>query len=315
MIRRPRLLSAAAAVGALAVAVPASACPPASKPAAPRHVFVINLENKGYATTFGPGSKAPYLSRILRAQGVLLEQYHGTAHNSLPNYLAQISGQGPDPEQQADCQVYSSCLRVGTASHQQAVGRGCVYPASVPTLPGQLTARGLSWKGYMEDMGEDPTRESATCGHPSINTRDNTQQATVKDQYAGRQTDGVRAGDELRGGELLGRCRATHPRRSRPAPTHLRSRISVRPPGSSAPPQCAENVPTADANCGCPVQEPPKGLEQLTTTPGGSASPAAAQQAWSKQVLVPVREQLTDARAAVAKLQDLLRSRRLTTTV
>jgi len=90
MIGRSRLLSAAAAVGGLAVALPAYACPPAAKPPAPRHVFVINLENKGYATTFGPGSKAPYLSRTLRAQGVLLEQYHGTAHNSLPNYLAPI---------------------------------------------------------------------------------------------------------------------------------------------------------------------------------------------------------------------------------
>jgi len=149
-------------------------------------VFVINLENKGYATTFGPGSKAPYLSRTLRAQGVLLTQYHGTAHNSLPNYLAQISGQGPDPEQQADCQIYSSFQQAGTASYQQAVGRGCVYPASVPTLPGQLTAKGLSWKGYQEDMGADPRRESATCGHPGINTRDNTQQASVKDQYATR---------------------------------------------------------------------------------------------------------------------------------
>jgi len=95
-------------------------------------------------------------------------------------------GQGPDPEQQADCQIYSSFTQAGTAAHQQAVGRGCVYPASVPTLPGQLTAKGLSWKGYMEDMGADPTRESATCGHPGINSRDNTQQATVKDQYAAR---------------------------------------------------------------------------------------------------------------------------------
>ncbi len=186
MIRRPRLLSAAAAVGALAVAVPAYASPAAPTPPAPRHVFVINLENKGYAATFGPGSKAPYLSQTLRAKGVLLTQYHGTAHNSLPNYQAQISGQGPDPEQQADCQVYSSFLQVGTAAHQQAVGRGCVYPTSVPTLPGQLTAKGLSWKGYMEDMGADPTRESATCGHPGINSRDNTQQASVKDQYAAR---------------------------------------------------------------------------------------------------------------------------------
>ena len=30
-----------------------------------KHVFVIVLENEGYDTTFGPGSKAPYLSTVL----------------------------------------------------------------------------------------------------------------------------------------------------------------------------------------------------------------------------------------------------------
>lgn len=37
-----------------------------------KHVFVINLENKGYDTTWGTGSAAPYLSTTLRNQGVLL---------------------------------------------------------------------------------------------------------------------------------------------------------------------------------------------------------------------------------------------------
>jgi hypothetical protein len=60
-----------------------------------KHVFVINLENKGYDETWGPGSAAPYLSTTLRSQGVLLNSYYGTAHNSQPNYVAEISGQGP----------------------------------------------------------------------------------------------------------------------------------------------------------------------------------------------------------------------------
>src|SRR6476620_6287924 len=55
------------------------------------HVFVINLENKGYDETWGPGSAAPYLSQTLRSQGVLLSSYYGTAHNSQPNYVAQVS--------------------------------------------------------------------------------------------------------------------------------------------------------------------------------------------------------------------------------
>lgn len=63
------------------------------------------------------------------------------------------------------------------AADGQAVGHGCVYPAAVKTLANQLMAAGLTWKGYMEDMGNDPARESGTCGHPALNTRDLTQEA------------------------------------------------------------------------------------------------------------------------------------------
>ena len=52
------------------------------------HVFVINLENKGYETAWGSGSAAPYLSQTLRGQGVLLTQYYGIAHN----FRAQLPG-------------------------------------------------------------------------------------------------------------------------------------------------------------------------------------------------------------------------------
>lgn len=144
-----------------------------------QHVFVINLENKGYDTTWGPGSAAPYLSTTLRSQGVLLNQYFGTAHNSQPNYVAQISGQGPNPQMQADCQAYSPFVKTGPAAPGQAVGDGCVFPADVPTVAGQLTAAGKTWKSYMEDMG-------TSCRHPALGAPDDTQKAKVGDQYAAR---------------------------------------------------------------------------------------------------------------------------------
>jgi hypothetical protein len=56
----------------------------------------------------------------------------------------------------------------------------------VSTIANQLEARGLTWKGYMEDMGNDPARESATCGHPAIGAHDGTQRAKIGDQYAAR---------------------------------------------------------------------------------------------------------------------------------
>lgn len=150
-----------------------------------RHVFVVNLENKSYAETFGPGSPAKYLVNTLLPQGQLLDNYYGIAHNSLPNYIAEISGQGPNPQTQGDCQIYSDFEQVTTTTDGQAVGAGCVFPADVPTVADQLSQHRFTWKGYMEDIGNSPT-EAKTCRHPAIGTADDTQQAQVGDEYAAR---------------------------------------------------------------------------------------------------------------------------------
>src|SRR5919201_903132 len=144
-----RALIALALAATLAAALPAgasAALPPV------RHFFVIVLENKDYEVTFGPNSPAPYLSRKLTAKGQLLRQYYATAHHSLPNYIAMISGQGPNIETQADCQFYDDMLPGIIGPEGQAIGQGCVYPTSVLTVADQLAARGLSWRGYMQDM-------------------------------------------------------------------------------------------------------------------------------------------------------------------
>jgi hypothetical protein len=146
-----------------------------------RHVFVINIENKGYAETFGAGSESPYLAGPLRRKGVLLNSYYATAHNSLPNYIAQISGQAPNVPTQADCQVYSMFVPTGppVAPGRQAVGTGCVLPKDVRSLPRQLTHAKLSWRGYMEQMRKP-------CRHPRLGSPDPTQHATPGHNYAVR---------------------------------------------------------------------------------------------------------------------------------
>ena len=150
----------------------AAASPLRDQPPPVRHVFVINLENKGYDETFGPDSPAPYLAKTLRAKGQLLTQYYGIAHNSLPNYIAQISGQGPNPQTQGDCQIYSDFV---AGRHRRAAsrrsGNGCVYPARrARRSPTSSTPKGLTWRGYMEDMG-------TPCRHPAANAADDTQKA------------------------------------------------------------------------------------------------------------------------------------------
>ncbi len=151
----------------------------------PGHVFIIVLENEGYHITFGDKSPATYL-RSLARQGALLPNYYGIGHNSLDNYIAMVSGQAPNPVTQSDCHYFVDFVSTGTTKDGQAIGTGCVYPSNISTIVNQLELKGLAWKGYMEDMGNDPSRESATCGHPTIGDEDGTQKAKIGDQYASR---------------------------------------------------------------------------------------------------------------------------------
>lgn len=175
---------------------------PALAPAAPRapaleqrvrHVFIITLENKNYDDTFVTSTQDPYLVGTLKPMGALLTQYYGTGHVSLDNYIAMISGQAASEETEADCPTFEDFHLKRVTREGEAVGKGCVYPARIRTLPDQLTAAGFTWRGYMEDMGNDPAREAATCGHSALNSKDRTQGAEAPssavpqgDQYAGR---------------------------------------------------------------------------------------------------------------------------------
>lgn len=171
-------------------ALPAKAAAPSpaasSNRSAIKHVFVLVLENEPYDVTFGRHSLAPYLATTLPSQGAMLTEYYGVGHSSLDNYIAMVSGQAPNPETQADCKIYSEFKPTGpvVASDGQLPGSGCIYPSSVKTVADQLEQAGLSWKGYMEDMGADPSREAAVCGHVAVGSADYTHQASVKDEYA-----------------------------------------------------------------------------------------------------------------------------------
>jgi hypothetical protein len=151
-----------------------------------KHVFVIMLENEDYATTFGEPAADPYLAKTLPSDGALLSEYFATGHESNDNYISLVSGQPPNPENQADCQIYSNFLAPVTLADGVEGGAGCVYPASVANIGTQLTAAHRSWKAYEQDMGNDPNREAAACGHPALEAKDETQEAVEGDGYATR---------------------------------------------------------------------------------------------------------------------------------
>jgi len=168
---------------------PTMASPFQAKAVAPvRHVWVIMLENQDFRASFGEQSVAPYLARVLPTKGALLKQYYAIGHYSLDNYIALISGQAPNVDTQDDCHIYRNFkLRSEQpGAFGQALGKGCVYPSWVKTLANQLQVKGYTWKGYFEDMGKDPSRESASCAHVPIGAKDWTGHATAKDQYAAK---------------------------------------------------------------------------------------------------------------------------------
>jgi len=180
-------------------------------PGAINHIFVIEFENEGFATTFGSGSPATYLNGVLRKHGELLANYYAIGHDSLDNYIAQISGQSPTLDTQADCAddgFSFSDVKPGTPAPNaatdpgQVMGTGCVYPASVSTIAAQIDQKYppdprthvAAWRGYDQDMGNDPSRDGGTpdpsggtdCAHPAIDATDTAEVATATDQYTTR---------------------------------------------------------------------------------------------------------------------------------
>ena len=160
-----------------------------------KHVWVIELENQGYAQSFGDPAANPYLAKTLPSMGALLKNYYGIGHNSAPNYIAQISGQAPDTQTQNDCGVWTLFKPANKIQKpfNQLVGNGCVYPKSIPTVGNQLSDAHLTWKAYLQDMGNSPSRDHTTmtkqgpaCGHPIFGKPDHTEGATAADQYASR---------------------------------------------------------------------------------------------------------------------------------
>lgn len=187
-------------------------------PGAIQNVVLIDLENESFDRTFGPDSPAVYLNQTLLSQGELIQNYYGTSHVSLGNYIAQVSGQAQTVSTNNDCiQNFTTFsggytdVTPGTDAPApylgQVVGDGCVYPAPTATSHGAetignqldaMSAKGgphLTWREYAEDMGNNPVRDfygtpdplgGTDCAHPPIGGTDNTNSASATDQFATR---------------------------------------------------------------------------------------------------------------------------------
>ena len=148
-----------------------------------KHVFVIMLSDQPYASVFGPSSTAPYLAGPLEKKGELLVRYYAVAHEQLANGIALLSGQGPTPQTMQNCPTYEDLTPGTVGADEQATGHGCVYPGATQTLAGQLTAKHLTWRAYLEGMDEGASASAAgsadgPCGHLALGAADPTSALT-----------------------------------------------------------------------------------------------------------------------------------------
>ena len=114
-----------------------------------------------------PASKMPYLSTTLRPQGELLSGYSLLGAGGLPNTIAAVSGQPPNPSTQANCPAYSNFPASAKVTSKGVIsGSGCVYPVETLTLADELAVGRFSWRAYMEGMVDPETGKAENCVHP-----------------------------------------------------------------------------------------------------------------------------------------------------
>jgi phosphatidylinositol-3-phosphatase len=129
-----------------------------------RHIFVLVMENHSYSEIVGNTTDAPYTNQLAQKYGVA-SQYFGVTHPSLPNYLALMSGDTQGIWDDCADGAYITCApQEFQASSGYTNGQQLLTPAqeasataqphlfTTQNIVDQLTAKGLTWKAYMENM-------------------------------------------------------------------------------------------------------------------------------------------------------------------
>jgi hypothetical protein len=137
-----------------------------------KHVWLIALSGETLNAALADPAADPYLAKRLAPKGTLLSDYTLSAGSSLGNGIALLSGQGVNLDTEQNCPNYIE-LQPPTvsATNGLAEGVGCVYPTAVKTFADELTAAGLTWRAYVQDMEEGAPsaagNPSSTPGTPS----------------------------------------------------------------------------------------------------------------------------------------------------
>jgi len=123
-----------------------------------QHIVEIMMENTSYSTIIG-NPVAPQLNALANAYG-LATNYFGVTHPSEPNYMASIAGSNFGV--QDDNQFYCTPALASTDPH--CFGTTVNHTVAAPTLADQLTAAGMTWRGYFQNLPPIPSSGLITTG-------------------------------------------------------------------------------------------------------------------------------------------------------
>lgn len=119
-----------------------------------QHIIEIMMENQTYGTIIG-NPLAPNLNRLANNYG-LATNYFGVTHPSEPNYVANIGGDffGIQDDNQFYCNpAYAAANPTDTT----CTGTTVDHTIHAQSIADQLTAAGLTWKGYFQNLPPTPT--------------------------------------------------------------------------------------------------------------------------------------------------------------
>jgi phospholipase C len=138
---------------------------PAGAPAIPhyQHIVEIMMENTSYGEIIG-NPDAPNLNTLADTYG-LATDYFGVTHPSEPNYVANVGGDYFGI--QDDNAFYCTPAMATTDSH--CTGTTVDHTVSAKNIADQLTAAGLTWKGYFQSMPPMPPAGQLVTTGPNAN--------------------------------------------------------------------------------------------------------------------------------------------------
>src|SRR5215472_15021065 len=115
------------------------------------HIVEIIMENTSYPTIIG-NPLAPNINALASKYG-LATNYFGVTHPSQPNYVANIGGSFFGI--QDDNQFY--CTAALADTDPNCAGTTVDHTVTNPNLATQLTAAGMTWRGYFQDLPPIPS--------------------------------------------------------------------------------------------------------------------------------------------------------------